>query len=401
MKFKYQARTKTGESQAGTVDAASREAALNILTSHELYILSLENIEKVLWYGKIINFFSRVKAQDLMIFTRQFATLLSAKSPLSGSLKSLYQQSENVFLKEAIFEIISDIDAGLSLSQALDRHRNIFSSFYVNMVRSAEVSGRMEEAMDFMANYLEKEVRVGSRVRNALIYPVFVLGLFVIVGGILIAVVFPEIKPIFEEADVTLPLITRILLSLGDFLVGWWWAIVIFLVLFVVLMIDYFQTDEGRAVFDEMKIRAPILGGFARKLYVARFSQATSVLIRGGIPITQAIEIAGHTVGNVVYQDILREAAEGVRRGELLSQVLSRSAYFPPLVSQMIAIGETTGRLDDLLDKIALFFTQQVDDASANLVELIQPALMSFIGIAVGLLFASILLPIYDLARAF
>lgn len=401
MKFKYQARTKTGELQAGTVDAAGREAALNILTSHELYILSLKSIERVRWYEGVINFFSRVKVQDLMIFTRQFATLLSAKSPLSSSLKSLYQQSDNIFLKEAIFEIVSDIDAGLSLSQALERHQNIFSSFYVNMVRAAEVSGRMEEAMDFMANYLEKEVRVGSRVRNALIYPVFVLGLFIIVGGILIAVVFPEIKPIFEESNVQLPLITRVLLSSGDFLADWWWAILVIIGVFIFLMIDYFQTNEGRAVLDEIKIRLPILGGFAKKLYVARFAQATSVLIRGGIPITQAIEIAGHTVGNLVYQDILRSAAEGVRRGELLSQALGRSAYFPPLVSQMVAIGETTGRLDDLLDKIAVFFTQQVDDASANLVELIQPALMSFIGIAVGLLFASILLPIYDLARAF
>ncbi|MEK7146960.1 MAG: type II secretion system F family protein [Patescibacteria group bacterium] len=401
MKFKYQARTKTGELQAGTVDATSREAALNILTGHELYILSLENIEKIRWYEGIINFFSRVKTQHLMIFTRQFATLLSAKSPLSSSLKSLYQQTDNVFLKEAIFEIISDIDAGLSLSQALDRHRNIFSSFYVNMVRSAEVSGRMEEAMDFMANYLEKEVRVGSRIKNALIYPVFVLGLFAIVGGILVSVVFPELKPIFEEADVALPLLTRILLFSGDFIAGWWWAISIIFGVFVFLMIDYFQTSEGRAVFDEIKIRLPVLGGFAKKLYVARFAQATSVLIRGGIPVTQAIEIAGNTVGNVVYQDILREAAEGVRRGELLSQALGRSVYFPPLVSQMVAIGETTGRLDDLLDKIAVFFTQQVDDAAANLVELIQPSLMAFIGIAVGLLFASILLPIYDLARAF
>ena len=401
MKFKYQARTKTGELQAGTVDAASREAALNILTGHELYILSLENIEKTRWYERIRNFFARVKTQDLMIFTRQFATLLSAKAPLSNSLKSLYQQTINPFLKEAIFEIASDIDAGLALSQALGRHQNIFSTFYVNMVRAAEVSGRMEEAMDFMANYLEKEAKIGSRIRNALIYPAFVLGLFMIVGGILIVVVFPELKPIFEESDVALPLMTRIVLSAGDFLLNWWWALIVIVGLFIFLIIDYFQTSEGRAVYDEIKIRFPVLGEFAKKIYVARFAQATSVLIRGGIPVTQAIEIAGHTVGNVVYQDILLQAAEGVRRGELLSQALGRSVYFPPLVSQMVAIGETTGRLDELLDKIASFFNQQVDDSAANLVELIQPAMMAFIGIAVGVLFASILLPIYDLAKAF
>lgn len=401
MKFKYQARTKTGELQTGTVDAASREAALNVLSGHELYILSIEGAEQMGLYERFLRLFERVKMADLMVFTRQFATLLSAKVPLSDGLKSLYKQTANPVLKEAIFEIISDIDAGLSLSQALERHGNIFSVFYVNMVRSAEVSGRMEESMEFLADYIEKEAGLGSRVRNALIYPAFILGLFAIVGIILITFVFPQLKPVFEESKVELPLITKILLNSGDFILAWWWVISIILGLFVFLAFDYFHTAEGRLVLDEVKIRFPVVGRISRKLYIARFAEATSVLIKGGIPVAQAIEIAGHTIGNGIYQDLLHEAAEGVRRGELLSQTLEKYDYFPPLVSQMVAIGETTGRLDDLLDKISSFYTREVDDATNNMVELIQPILMVVIGIGVGLMFASMILPIYNLAKAF
>lgn len=401
MKFKYQARTKTGELQTGTVEAASREAALNILAGHELYILSLESAERMSWYEGLLRFFERVKSQDLMIFTRQFATLMSAKIPLSNSLKSLYRQTRNPILREAIFQIISDVDAGISLSQALDRHPHIFSTFFVNMVRSAEISGRMEEAMEFLAVYLEKEAAISSKVRNALIYPVFVIVLFIAVGLIMVTFVFPEIRPIFEEADIALPFLTRVLLAGGDFILNWWWALLVILSLFSLLLIDYFQTVEGRAVLDELKLHSPVIGDLTQKLYIARFSQAASVLIKGGIPITQAIEISGHTIGSAVYQDILHDAAEGVRQGRLLSQVLEESPYFPFLVSQMIAIGETTGRLDDLLGKISDFYTREVDDATSNLVELIQPALMVVLGISVGLMFAAVLIPLYELAKTF
>lgn len=401
MRFKYQARTKTGELQAGVVEAANKEAALNILSSHELYILSIESTEHFFWYERILRFFERVKQVDLMIFTRQFAVLMEAKVPLSDSLKSLYKQTTNPILKEVVFGIISDIDTGLSLSQALDRHTNIFSVFYINMIRSAEVSGRLEESMSFLADYLEKESGLSSRVRNALLYPAFILVFFVIIAIVLIVFVFPSLKPIFEEADVNLPILTRILLNGGDFILSWWWALLAIIFLFGFLLIDYFQTEEGHAILDEVKIHTPVIGKFARQLYISRFAASISVLIKGGIPIAQAIEISGHTVGNAIFRDVLKEAAEGVRRGELLSQILNRSVYFPPLVSQMVAIGETTGRLDELLDKISSFYAREVDIATSNLVELIQPTLMVIMGVGVGLIFASVLLPIYDLAKAY
>ncbi len=402
MKFKYHARTQEGELQTGFVEAANRQGALNTLTSHNLFVLSLEEPKGASLFERALSFFNRVKLNDQMVFTRQFATLMESKVPLSNSLRTLQQQTKNPLLKEAIFEVSSDIDAGLSLSQALERQGRIFSEFYVSMVRSAEITGRLEEAMMFLADYLDKEVMWHSRTRNALIYPVILIILFLIVAGVLLTTVFPQIEPLFKETNVELPLITNIFLASGKFILNWWWAIILIISVFVFLLIDYFQHEEGKAVADEMVIKLPVFGNLFKKMYVARFAESTSVLIKGGIPITQAIEISGHAVGNIVYRDILHEVAEGVRGGELFSNLLAQNEYyFPALVGQMVAIGESTGRLDETLSRISSFYIREVNDLLNNLVELIQPVLVAVIGIFVGLLFASILIPIYDLAQAF
>jgi len=402
MKFKYYARTQEGELQTGFVEAFNREAAANILTSHNLFILSLESAEQRQWFNRIINFLNRVKTKDLAIFTRQFATLMESKMPLVNSIETLYQQTKNPILKEAIFEIASDIDSGLSLSQAMERQKQFFSEFYISMIRNAEITGQLEEAIIFLADYLEKELMWRSRVRNALIYPSIVIVLFLVVAGVMLTVVFPKIGPVFEETGTSLPLMTQIFLSAGNFALQWWFAIIIILILLVFLLIDYFQTNEGRAVFNELIINVPLLGELFKKIYVARFTEAISVLVKGGIPITQAIKIAARNIDNIVYQDILSEIADRVRAGELFSNLLFQNEYyFPALVAQMVAIGEKTGRLDEILSRISNFYTREVNDLLSNLVELIQPILIAVIGVFVGLLFASILIPIYNLAQAF
>ncbi|MFA5098775.1 MAG: type II secretion system F family protein [Candidatus Paceibacterota bacterium] len=402
MKFKYNARTQQGELQTGFVDAATREAAANILTGHDLFVLSLESVERRRWYDFVLNFFNRVKSVDLMIFTRQFATLMESKVPLNTVLKTLYKQTNNLILKEAVFEVSSDIGAGLSLSQALERRNGIFSEFYLNMIRSAEITGRLEEAAKFLADYLEKESIWKSKIRSAMIYPIIVVIMFLAVAGIMVVVVFPQIAPVFQETGMDLPILTKILLSSGDFILQWWWAIFLILIIFIFVIVDYFHTPEGEAVFDEISIKFPILGNLFKKIYISRFAESTNILIKGGIPITQAIGIAANTMGNVVYRDILLEIAEGVRGGELLSDLLAKNEYyFPILVSQMVAIGEGTGRLDSILSKVSDFYTREVNDALNNLVELIQPLLIAGVGVLIGLLFASILIPIYNLAQAF
>jgi len=400
MKFRYSARTKSGELQVGYVEASQRDSAASTLAGHDLYILSLEELKPPKWYHAFVYFFNRVKRKDLAIFTRQFATMLEAKISIHDSLDALYYQTPNESLREAIFQISNDIDAGISLSQALSKQDQIFFPFYINLLQSAEVTGQVEESMGFLADYLEREMILTSKVKNALIYPVIVVTLTFIVGGILIGVVFPQIQPLFEEEEFQLPIITRIFLFIGNFINQWWLGVVITFIVLIIILWDYYRSDEGRAVFNELALRTPFLGELFKKLYVARFAEISSALIKGGIPIAQAIEIGGHTLGSALYQEMLHEVAEGVRRGELMSQSFNRyPEYFPAIVTQMITVGEQTGKIDEMFVRIGTFYTREVENIVGNLVELIQPALMVVIGVTVGLMFAAVLLPIYNLVQ--
>jgi len=401
MKFKYSARNQEGEMQVGVVEAASRDAAASILNGHDIFILSLESAEKSSFVDRLSGFFNRVKSRDMVVFSRQLATLLEAKVPLADSLKNLYRQTSNKILKEVVFDINADVAAGISFSQALERHTSVFSDFFVNMVRAAEMTGRVDEAMSYLADYLEKEDVLTGKIKNALIYPAFVIGLFVLVVGIMVVYVFPQIKPIFEETGVALPIYTRMILGSGDFILTWWWAILAMVIIFLVVIIDYFGTEEGKTLINDLELRIPVVGDLFNKIYVTRFTQSASVLIKGGVSVVQAIRITARTIGNVVYEDELLKIADMVKEGQLLSRALEGSTYFPLLVANLTAIGESTGKLDQLLSKVADFYTRQIDDKVSNLVELIQPAMMVVIGLFVGILFASILMPIYNLAQAF
>ncbi len=398
MKFKYKAKTKEGELQMGFVDAGNRDSALSILGGHDLFILSLESAEKPGFSDTIASYFGRVRRKDLIIFTRQLATLLEAHLPLNNALKTLYEQTKQPTLKEAVLRISEDIDAGLSLSQAMERQENIFPQFYIEMVRAAEITGNLNETAGFLADYAEKEGLLASKVSSALIYPGLVLGLFAVVGFIMIAFVFPQIGPVFAQSGVELPLYTSILLHTGAFLGKWWPALLLVVVALFLMLLDYLHTPEGRALLDDAKIRLPIVNKVYLPIVITRFSNATALLIHGGIPIAQSLEIIGHMVGNVLYRDIMHEVAEKVRQGELLSQSIAQyPEYFPPLVSQMVAVGETTGKVEQIFVRIANFYSHESDTLISNLVDLIQPVLMILIGIMVALLFASILVPLYNL----
>jgi len=388
--------------QVGFVEAPTKEGAVGILAGHGLYILSLAEAEKRNLSEQLLGFLNRVSAKDLMVFTRQFATLLSANVPLGDTVKTLINQTRNPILKEAIIDIRVDLDAGLSLSQALSRHGNIFSVFYVNMIQSAEITGRVENIMSYLADYIEKQVALTSKVRNALIYPVIMVVLFFAVSIIMGSIVLPQIGVVFKDLGVGLPAFTNLLIAFGSFLSSWWWAVLLAIAALAAFILDYLKTPEGRTVLDEIVLRIPVFNRLLRQLYVARFAESLSILIKGGIPIVQAIEVTGRTISSAVYEEVLHQVAEDVRKGGLLSQSLvKKETFFPPLVSQMVSIGESTGRLEGLLDKISAFYTREVEDLVGNLVELIQPMLMIVIGVLIGLLFASILSPIYKLVSTF
>ena len=401
MKYTYKARTKDGELQVGNVEASSRDVALNILLGHGLFVLSIDEKKSGGWGERITGYFKRVKTNTLMVFTRQFATLLASQVSLSDSLTNLYKQTTSPMLKEVIYEIATDVDAGFSLSQAMQKHPQVFGEFYINMVRSAEVTGRLGEVMNFLAEYLEKQSLLKSKIKNALTYPVFVIFLFFVVIMIMVTFVFPQIMPIFEDANVELPIFTKIILASGMFMKDWWWIVLIVLGVFVFLLVDYFKSKEGKVVFDELSLRIPVVGGLFQKMYIARFAESTRVLVKGGLTIPQAIEISSRTIGNRVYEDALQRAAEQVRKGKLLSVILNEADEFPPLVGQLVSIGEQTGRLEDLLEKVNDFYEREIDDVVSNLVSLIQPALMLVVGGLIGILFAAILLPMYSLTQTF
>ncbi len=402
MKFKYQARNKEGELQVGFVESYSQGGAADILVSHGLYVLSLESAERENPFDKFLAIFKRVTLTDKMVFTRQFSTLMEAKVSLSDSLKNLQRQTSSTMMQEVIREIAADIDSGLSLSQALERQKTVFSEFYISMIRSAEITGRLEESVVYLANYLEKQKLWRSRIINALIYPIILVVMFLGIVIMMVTLVLPNIKPILTESGAALPWYTNVVLNGGDFIINWWWAILVVVVPITMLVLEYLRSAEGKIVLDELLLRTPVFGKMFSKMYIARFAESLGVLIQGGIPIAQALEITSRSIGSSIFQDILHEVSDRVRGGELLSTALGQyTLYFPPLVSQMIAIGETTGRLDELLGRVASFYTREVDDIMGRLGELIQPLVIAIIGIFVGFLFASILVPIYNMVKSF
>ncbi len=398
MRFKYQAKTKEGELQVGFVEAAGRDAAITILTSHDLFILSLVSADSKHWYDAVVRRFTGVRQKDLVIFARQFATLLGARLPLIEALKTLHGQTNQPELRRIVQQLAEDITSGLSFSQALERHRDVFPGFYVSMIRSAEVIGNLEEVTGFLADYMEKEYELITKARSAMIYPGIIGGLFVVVGFLMVSFVFPQLGPVFAESGVDLPFYTRALLGAGAFF-GTWWPAVVLLGFFVVLtIIAYAETDEGKALWDELKLRFPLLKRVFLPLTLTRLSNAIAMLLKGGVPMAQALEIAGQSVNNVLYQDLLMDVADDVRQGTSLSSSLAKYPdYFPPLVSQMVVVGEATGQLDRMFARLAGFYGRDSDTTISNLVDLIQPTLMIVVGLLVGLLFASILIPLYRL----
>ncbi len=388
--------------QVGFVEAGNRDAAVTILSGHDLFVLSVQSAESENFLDRFVGLFDRVRRRDLIVFARQLATLLEARLPLNNALKILYEQTVNKRLKEAVLQVSEDIDAGLSFSQAMERAGKIFPDYYIEMVRAAEVTGNMNEIAGFLADYTEREGDLASKASSALIYPGIVLLLFIVVAFLLLTFVFPQIGAVFTENNVVLPWYTQLLLNTGNFLKQWWIVVVVAAVVLSVVVADYFETVEGKALVDDLKIRMPVMKKVFVPVVMARFGNSAALLIHGGIPIAQALEIIGHMVGNVLYRDAIHDIAEDVRQGSLLSQgIAQHPEFFPPLVSQMIAVGESTGKVEEMFGRLAGIYTREAEQVTANLVDLIQPALMIGMGLMVGVLFASVLIPIYRLTASF
>ena len=385
----------------GFVEAADRDSATAILASHDLFVLSVVSADGGTAFESIEGFLGRVRRKDLIIFTRQLATLLEARLPLNNALKILYEQTTNQVLKTAISQVTEDIDAGVSFSQAMGRQGKIFPDYYIEMVRAAEVTGNLNEVAAFLADYTEKEGDLASKAASALVYPGIVIGLFIIVAFILLTFVYPSLGGVFAENGVSLPWYTQILLTIGNFLSKWWIAVVIAAVALGALGVNYARTEEGEALLDEAKIRLPIVKKVYLPVIMARFGNSAALLVHGGIPIAQALEIIGHMVGNSGGTATwYTPSPKTCGRGRFFLQSIAKYEYFAPLVSQMVAVGETTGKIEEMFTRLSGIYTREANQITNNLVDLIQPVLMIGIGLMVGLLFASVLLPLYSLTES-
>jgi type IV pilus assembly protein PilC len=401
MKFIYRAKDKQGNIKAGKVEARSLDAAINILQGYDLIVLEISPERQITFFDEIFGRKSRISKRDLAVFLRQFATLLQSQVPLTESLRTLFLQAATPAIKDLVFELISDLDSGLPLSKAIEKRSDLFGDFYSQMVKSGEISGRLEEVLIYLADYAEHENDLRNKIRSASTYPVFLFTTFMIVGVVITVALAPQMVSIFEEFGRTPPLGTQILIFIGEFFKSWGLVALILLVGIIWFLLNYFQSKEGRRVGGVYMLKMPILGDIYKKIYISRFCETAGTLIFGGIPIVTAFEVAGEATGNYVYQVIGYKVAESVKRGESISNTLKEyNEYLPPLVSQMTAVGESTGRLDSILKTVSGYYQKEVDRAFSTMVDLLQPILIIFIGVLVAFLVSAVLFPIYQLAQS-
>jgi len=402
MEFNYVARTKQGEMQTGIVEAANRNEAVETLQSRGLVLLDLRSDSSG---GSIFSMklkvFQRMKLREMTTFSRQLATLVSAQVPLLSSLQALAKQTENEYFKDIILEVANDVEGGAVLSKAFSRYPKVFSSVFVNMIRAGEASGGMENALNYLADYLEKQYDLNNKVRGALMYPAFIISAFIVIAVLMMILVVPKLTGFLKETGQELPWMTQVIIWISVFLTNWWWLFLIFLI----SMFFYFSyvlknSSIAREQWDTVKIHLPLFGKQVfQKIYVTRIADNLSTLIQGGLSILQALQVTSEVVGNTVYQKIITEAKEDVRIGNTLSSSLSKHREIPTMVTQMIMTGEQTGSLDIILKKLGQFYNKEVDNTMATVTQLIEPIMILLIGGAVAILVAAILMPIYNIAN--
>lgn len=398
MKFNYQARPKEGEVQTGVVEASSKEAALSLLQKHRLFVTFLEQTEDKHFLIKKIKLFGRVSKKDIVNFSRQLSLMFKSRIPLVQALRSIAEQAKNVDLKEKILNISQEVEGGVPFSQALASHPKLFSAFYVSMVRSGEASGTLSESLNYLAEHLEREYDLVSKIQGAMLYPLLIVAVVVGVLVMMMFFVIPNMSKVLTETGQELPLVTKVVIWLSDFLRSWGWLALLVVIAGLVFLSRYFKTAAGKKIKDKYILRLPAVGSFLKMIYLSRFAENLSTLVGGGLPIVNALEITGEIVGNNVYQTIIFQVMDEVRKGEKISHVLNRYPNeFPPLLSQMVTIGEKTGTLDESLMNVVEFYRKETARAIDSLLSILEPLMVILLGGIVAGLMGAILLPLYKI----
>lgn len=398
MKFTYKAKDRDGKIRSGIVMAADQTRAEQLLADNDLTIISLD-VQKESLLSKINPFGKSVANKDMVLFSRQLATLISARVPILQALRILQEQVASKYLTEIIGGLIAAVENGESLSLAMSRYENVFGSVYTSLIRSGEASGSLDKALTYLAEQLEKDYELKSKVKGALTYPAFVVVALLVVGILMFKFVLPKLTSVLEEQGGQLPAVSVALIAFTRFFDRYWWLVIVVIIAIVIGAKLLISTALGRYEWDKLKIKLPLVGPIIKKIYLARFARNLSTLVVGGIPIIKALQIVAEVVNNQIYRDILYNTVSRVTAGQSISEGISLyPEYFPVIVSQMVRVGEQTAQLDDIMAKLALFYEKEVDSQISTLTTLLEPVIMVVLGAGVGLLVAGVLLPIYNMA---
>jgi type IV pilus assembly protein PilC len=391
--FTYTARALNGQLKSATIEAKSREDVVQQLRKQKLTVVKVDEQAKKKVGG-------RIPTRDIVIFTRQFATMINAGLPLVQALDILAKQSENPALKDVTRQIVFDVESGHTVADALRKHPKAFSDLYTNMVAAGEAGGILDTILLRLAVFLEKNNALVRKVQGAMIYPGVILSVAVIAVGVLLLFVIPVFKEMFASVGMALPLPTRVVIALSEFLQGYWYAVAGGIAATIWLIRRYYATNDGRRQIDALLLKLPVLGDVLRKSAVSRFTRTLGTLISSGVSILEGLEITAKTAGNRIIQDAIMESRASIAGGESIAAPLQKSQVFPPMVISMIAVGEQTGGLDEMLSKIADFYDEEVDAAVSGLLAMMEPVMIVFLGVVVGGMVVSMYLPIFDMMNA-
>ena len=395
--FTYTARALNGDLRTATIEAPSRDDVVAQLRKQRLNVVKIDETA----VAKKKKAGGKIKMRDIVIFTRQFFTMINAGLPLVQALDILAKQSENPALKDVTYAVVFDVESGHTVADALGKHPKAFSELYVNMVAAGEAGGILDTILMRLATFMEKNDALVRKVKGAMIYPGVISSVAFIAISVLLIFVIPVFKKMFGDVGLPLPFPTRVVIAMSEFLRGIGGVVSVAVVVAAVFFLKkYYATNNGKLVIDKLMLKAPVLGDVLRKSAVSRFTRTLGTLIGSGVSILDGLEITAKTAGNRVISDAIMESRTSIAGGETIAAPLQKSAVFPPMVISMIAVGEQTGGLDEMLSKIADFYDEEVDAAVSNLLSLMEPVMIVFLGIVVGGMVVAMYLPIFDMINA-
>lgn len=400
MLFNYQVLDQRGEKTAGSIEAISVDVAISSLQRRGFTIVSVAPADSESLFKKKLNFFGRIRNKDIVLLSRQLATLFQAQVSALRVFRLLATESDRPALRDVLVEVADDLQAGSAISKALGKHPEAFSDFYVNMVRAGEEAGKLNETFGYLADYLERTYEVVSKTKNALVYPFMVLFVFLAVMILMLVVVIPNLSKILLESGQEIPVYTRIVIGTSDFFTNYGAFLLVAIAVGGFFLWRWVHTPLGELAFSRFKITVPYIGSLYRKLYLSRVADNMHTMLVSAIPILKTLEITATVVENAVYRNVLNETMEGVKSGNSVSDAFSRHPEIPGIMVQMMKVGEETGELGGILETLARFYTQEVKNAVDTLISLIEPLLIIVLGLGVAFLLASILIPIYNISSA-